>query len=179
MITLYRNARLIDARGDRYGDLCTENGIITFSGPLCWQRADRVIDMRRNALMPAFIDTSSLLSQPRKPAGKARGTICGTEAERAFQIRLNEFEENGIPLTQLSAMLSHDPAKRLGLKAGLLAPGYAANLVEIAVEEAREPDSHMILPRSHDATLRGSRLTGRILRTIIDGEPNYAYNTAI
>ena len=35
MITLYRNARLIDASGDRYGDLCTQDGIITACGPLC------------------------------------------------------------------------------------------------------------------------------------------------
>ena len=34
MITQYRNARLIDATGDRYGDLVVENGEIVFCGPL-------------------------------------------------------------------------------------------------------------------------------------------------
>ena len=67
MITLYRNARLIDASGDRYGDLCTQDGIITACGPLCWQKADRVIDMRRNALMPAFIDLHCHLRDPGYP----------------------------------------------------------------------------------------------------------------
>ena len=67
MITLYRNARLIDAQGERYGDLCIEDGIITACAPLCWQRADRVIDMRRNALMPAFIDLHCHLRDPGYP----------------------------------------------------------------------------------------------------------------
>ena len=67
MITLYRNARLIDANGDRYGDLCTQDGSITSCAPLGWQRADRVIDMRRNALMPAFIDLHCHLRDPGYP----------------------------------------------------------------------------------------------------------------
>ena len=386
MITLYRNARLIDASGDRYGDLCTQDGIITACGPLCWQKADRVIDMRRNALMPAFIDlhchlrdpgypeketmetgmraalkggyahliamantnpvmeTPALVSEnhekakrlnlchltqaaaageslgdeqptdraslsrvtkvlsndgktifsddfmrallldsskygfvisthcqperkiverdinllrevggnlhighisraetvemvrnakaeglqltcevtphhlfgwdsdykvnpplrtradvealiagiqdgtidclstdhaPHTPADKAAGMAGISNIEHAFQIYLKVFQENGIPLTRLSEMLSLNPAKRLGLKAGLFLPGYAASVTALSVEEESEIDAMRMTSRSHNTPFHGRKVMGRVLKTIIDGETKYEYNAAI
>jgi len=386
MITLYRNARLIDANGDRYGDLCIEDGVIIACAPLCWQRADRVIDMRRNALMPAFIDlhchlrdpgypeketmetgmraalkggyahliamantdpvmatpdlvtanhekanrlrlckltqaaaageslgddlptdraglsrVTKVLSNdgktifsdafmrqllldsgkygflisthcqperkiverdinllrevggnlhighisraetvdmvrrakaeglqltcevtphhlfgwdsdykvnpplrtradvdaliegikdgtidclatdhaPHTPADKASGMAGISNIEHAFQIYLKVFQENNIPLTRLSEMLSHNPAKRLGLKAGLFLPGYAANVTALSVEEESEIDMLTMISRSHNTPFHGRKVMGRVLRTIIDGETRYEYCTAI
>jgi len=383
MITLYRNARLIDASGDRYGDLCTEDGVITACAPLCWQRADKVVDMRRNALMPAFIDlhchlrdpgypeketmetgmraalkggyahliamantnpvmaTPALVSAnhekanqlhlckltqaaaagealgdetptdraclsrvtkvfsndgktifsddfmrnllldsskygflisthcqperkiverdinllrevggnlhighisraetvdmvrrakaeglqltcevtphhlfgwdndykvnpplrtradvealiagikdgtidclatdhaPHTPADKANGMAGISNIEHAFQIYLKVFQENGIPLTRLSQMLSFAPAKRLGLKAGLFQPGYAASVTALSVEEESEIDSLLMISRSHNTPFHGRKVMGRVLKTIIDGETRYEYN---
>lgn len=386
MITLYRNARLIDASGDRYGDLCTQDGIITSCAPLCWQRADKVIDMRRNALMPAFIDlhchlrdpgypeketmetgmraalkggyahltamantdpvmntpalvtanhekanrlhlcaltqaaaageslgdttptdreslsrVTKVLSNdgktifsdefmrellldskkygflisthcqperkiverdinllrevggnlhighisraetvdmvrrakaeglqltcevtphhlfgwdndykvnpplrtradvealidgikdgtidclatdhaPHTPADKANGMAGISNIEYAFQIYLKVFQENSIPLTRLSETLSLAPAKRLGIKAGLFLPGYAANVTALSVEEESEIDSLRMISRSHNTPFDGRKVMGRVLRTVIDGETRYEYNTAI
>ena len=67
MITLYRNAHLIDATGDRFGDLCVEDGVITGCFPLSWGRADRIVDMRRSVIMPAFIDLHCHLRDPGYP----------------------------------------------------------------------------------------------------------------
>ncbi|MCE5189927.1 MAG: dihydroorotase [Eubacteriales bacterium] len=67
MITQYRNARLIDAAGERCGDLCVEDGTIVFCGPLNWQRADRTVDVRGLVLMPAFIDLHCHLRDPGFP----------------------------------------------------------------------------------------------------------------
>ncbi|PKM39813.1 MAG: dihydroorotase [Firmicutes bacterium HGW-Firmicutes-9] len=386
MITLYRNARLIDAQGERYGDLCIEDGVITACAALCWQKADRVIDMRRNALMPAFIDlhchlrdpgypeketmetgmraalkggyahliamanTSPVMATPamvqenhekanhlrlckltqaaaageslgddqptdraelskvtkvlsndgktifsdefmrqllldstkygflisthcqpeRKiverdinllrevggnlhighisraetvemvrrakaeglqltcevtphhlfgwdsdykvnpplrtradvdaliegikdgtidclatdhaphtPADKANGMAGISNIEHAFQIYLKVFQENNIPLTRLSEMLSLAPAKRLGIKAGLFLPGYAANVTALSVEEESEIDTMQMISRSHNTPFHGRKVMGRVLRTVIDGETRYEYNTAI
>jgi len=386
MITLYRNARLIDAQGERYGDLCIEDGIITACAPLCWQRADRVIDMRRNALMPAFIDlhchlrdpgypeketmetgmraalkggyahliamantdpvmatpamvqenhekanhlrlckltqaaaageslgdeqptdrgelskVTKVLSNdgktifsddfmrqllldsgkygflisthcqperkiverditllrevggnlhighisraetvdmvrkakaeglqltcevtphhlfgwdsdykvnpplrsradvdaliegikdgtidclatdhaPHTPTDKARGMAGISNIEHAFQIYLKVFQENDIPLTRLSEMLSLAPAKRLGIKAGLFLPGYAANVTALSVEEESEIDTMQMISRSHNTPFHGRKVMGRVLRTVIDGETRYEYSTAI
>ncbi|MEZ4628673.1 MAG: hypothetical protein R2912_11535 [Eubacteriales bacterium] len=41
-----------------------EDVSILFSGPLCWRKADQVVDMRRNAIMPAFIDLHCHLRDP-------------------------------------------------------------------------------------------------------------------
>lgn len=386
MITLYRNARLIDAQGERYGDLCTQDGVITSCAPLCWQKADRVIDMRRNALMPAFIDlhchlrdpgypeketmetgmraalkggyahliamantnpvmatpalvlanhekanrlhlckltqaaaageslgdeqptdraglsrVTKVLSNdgktifsddfmrqllldsteygflisthcqperkiverdlnllrevggnlhighisraetvemvrkakaeglqltcevtphhlfgwdndykvnpplrtradvdaliegiqdgtidclatdhaPHTPADKANGMAGISNIEHAFQIYLKVFHENHIPLTRLSEMLSLAPAKRLGIKAGLFLPGYAANVTALSVEEESEIDTLAMISRSHNTPFHGRKVMGRVLRTVIDGETRYEYNTAI
>jgi dihydroorotase len=386
MITLYRNARLIDASGDRYGDLCTEDGVITFCAPLCWHRADRVVDMRRNALMPAFIDLHCHLRDPGYPeketmetgmraalkggyahliamantdpvmatpalvsanhekanrlhlchltqaaaAGEALGderptdraglsrvtrvlsndgktifsdefmrnllldsvkygflisTHCQPERkivmrdisllrevggnlhighisraetvdmvrrakaeglqltcevtphhlfgwdsdykvnpplrtradvealiagitdgtidclatdhaphttadkasgmagisniEHAFQIYLKVFQENGIPLTRLSEMLSLAPAKRLGIKAGLFLPRYAASVTALSVEEESEIDTMTMISRSHNTPFHGRKVMGRVLRTVIDGETRYEYNKVV
>lgn len=386
MITLYRNARLIDASGDRYGDLCTQDGIITSCAPLCWQRADKVIDMRRDALMPAFIDlhchlrdpgypeketmetgmraalkggyahltamantdpvmnTPALVTAnhekanrlhlcaltqaaaagealgdttptdreslsrvtrvlsndgktifsdefmrellldsqkygflisthcqperkiverdinllrevggnlhighisrvetvdmvrkakaeglqltcevtphhlfgwdndykvnpplrtrtdvealidgikdgtidclatdhaPHTPADKANGMAGISNIEYAFQIYLKVFQENSIPLTRLSEMLTLAPAKRLGIKAGLFLPGYAASVTALSVEEESEIDSLRMISRSHNTPFDGRKVMGRVLRTVIDGETRYEYNTAI
>ena len=386
MTTLYRNARLIDANEDRYGDLLVEDGTILFSGPLCWQRADKVVDMRRNAIMPAFIDlhchlrdpgypqketmetgmraalkggyahliamantdpvisTPVLVSQnqdkakrlrlcaltqaaaageslgdadptdraalsrvtnvlsndgktilseefmrqllldstkfgflvsthcqpersiverdirllgevggnlhighisraetvdmvrrakaagltltcevtphhlfgwdsdykvnpplrtradvdaliegikdgtidclatdhaPHTPEDKASGMAGISNIEYAFSVYLKVFTEHGIPLTRLAQMLSHNPAKRLGLKAGLLQPGYPADLTALAIEEESEIDAYAMISRSHNTPFHGRKVQGRVLKTIVEGETRYEYGRAI
>jgi dihydroorotase len=386
MITLYRNARLIDASGDRFGDLCVEDGIITGCCPLSWQRADKVVDMRRNALMPAFIDlhchlrdpgypeketmetgmraalkggyahliamantnpvisTPALVEEnhkkakhlrlcaltqaaaagealndsiptdraalsrvtnvlsndgktifsdefmrqllldsakygflisthcqperkiverdirllrevggnlhighisraetvdmvrkakaegltltcevtphhlfgwdndykvnpplrtradvealiagikdgtidclstdhaPHTPEDKANGMAGISNIEYAFQIYLKVFTENGIPLTRLSEMLSLNPARRLGLQAGLLRPGYAADMTALAVEEDSELDAYAMISRSHNTPFHGRAIQGRVLKTIIEGETRYEYSKVV
>lgn len=386
MTTLYRNARLIDANEDRYGDLLVEDGAILFSGPLCWQRADKTVDMRRNALMPAFIDlhchlrdpgypqketmetgmraalkggyahliamantdpvitTPALVTQnhdkakrlrlcsltqaaaageslgdceptdraalsrvtsvlsndgktifsdefmrqllldsakygflisthsqperkiverdirllgevggnlhighisraetvdlvrrakaagltltcevtphhlfgwdsdykvnpplrtradvdaliegikdgtidclatdhaPHTPEDKANGMAGISNIEYAFSVYLKVFSEHGIPLTRLSQMLSYHPAKRLGIRAGLLQPGYPASITALAVEEEGEIDAYAMISRSHNTPFHGRRVQGRVLKTIVEGETRYEYGAAI
>lgn len=382
MVTLYRNARLIDAEGDRYGDLTVEDGVIVACGPLSWRRADRVVDLRHHALMPAFIDphchlrdpgypqketmetgmraalcggyahvvamantspvvTSPALveenmkkasrlrlckltqaaaagealgdetpanraalsrvtnmlsndgktifaddfmrallldsaeygfvvsthSQPERaivardiallketggnlhighisraetverirrakaeglsltcevtphhlfgwdddyrvnpplrthadaealiagikdgtidciatdhaphtPADKANGAAGISGIEHAFAICLKVFTDNGIPLTRLSEMMAHNPAKRLGLKAGLLRPGYPADLAIASLDEARTIDANDMVSRSNNTPFHGRAVRGLVLQTIVEGESRYAY----
>ncbi len=382
MVTLYRNARLIDAEGDRYGDLTVEDDVIAFCGPLSWRRADRVVDLRRNALMPAFIDlhchlrdpgypqketmetgmraalcggfshvvamanTSPVIDSPtlveenlkkasrlrlcgltqaaaagdalgdatptdrvalsrvtnvlsndgktifsdtfirallldsarygfvisthcqpeRKivardlallretggnlhvghisraetvehirqakatglqltcevtphhlfgwdddyrvnpplrtradadalvagiadgtidciatdhaphtPADKADGAAGISGIEHAFAICLKVFADNGIPFTRLSEMLTYNPAKRLGLKAGLLRPGYPADLVIVSLDEQRRIDTAGMVSRSSNTPFHGRAVRGRVLATIVGGETRFEY----
>ena len=386
MITLYRNARMIDATGERYGDLCIENGVIVSCGPLCWRHADKVIDAARLVVMPAFIDLHCHLRDPGYPeketmetgmraalaggyahlcamantrpvietpalveanlkkakslrlcrltqaaaAGKALGDevptdrkalgdvtpmlsndgktifsdtfmrqllidskkygflisthcqperetvrrdiallrevgghlhvghisraetvemiraakaeglritcevtphhlfgwgdkyavnpplrshadvaalIAGikdgtvdclstdhaphTEADKqngaagisnieyAAQIYLQVFAENGIPLTRLAEMTSYTPAKLLGRKAGLLRPGYPADLVVISTDEDAVIEKDNMRSRSHNTPFDGRQVRGRVKMTIVEGETRYEYGTAV
>ena len=90
--------------------------------------------------------------------------------EYAFSVYLKVFTEHGIPLTRLSRMLSHNPAKRLGIKAGLLQPGYPASITALAVEEESEIDAFAMISRSHNTPFHGRKVQGRILKTIVEGE---------
>ena len=386
MTTLYRNARLIDAQEERYGDLLVEDGTIVFSGPLCWQQADRIVDLRRNAILPAFIDlhchlrdpgypqketmetgmraalkggyarliamantdpviaTPALVIQnhekaerlrlctltqaaaageslgderstdraslsrvtnvlsndgktilsgefmrqllldsarygfivsthcqpersivardiallgevggnlhighisraetvdmvrrakaerlhltcevtphhlfgwdsdytvnpplrtradvdaliegikdgtidclstdhaPHTPEDKANGMAGISNIEYAFNVYLKVFTEHRIPLTRLSQMLTRNPAERLGLRAGLLHPGYPADLTALAVEEESEIDAFAMISRSHNTPFHGRTVQGRILKTIVEGETRYEYGQAM
>jgi dihydroorotase len=386
MITLYRNARMIDATGERYGDLCIENGVIVSCGPLCWRRADKVIDAARLVVMPAFIDLHCHLRDPGCPeketmetgmraalaggyahlcamanthpvietpalveanlkkadslrlcrltqaaaAGKTLGdefptdhaalgkvtpmlsndgktifsdafmrqlltdsqkygflisTHCQpereivrrdiallrevgghlhvghisraetvemiraakaeglkltcevtphhlfgwddkyavnpplrtradvdalvtgiqdgtvdclstdhaphTEADKldgmagisnieyAAQIYLRVFAENDIPLTRLAEMTSYTPAKLLGRKAGLLRPGYPADLVVIDTDENAVIEKDNMRSRSHNTPFDGRQVRGRVKMTIVEGETRYEYGTAV
>ncbi len=382
MVTLYRNARLIDAEGDRYGDLTVEDGVIVACGPLSWRRTDRVVDLRHHALMPAFIDLHCHLRDPGYPQKETmetgmRAALCGgyahvvamantspvvtspalveenlkkanrlqlcrlTQAaaagaalgdetptnraalsrvtnmlsndgktifsdefmrdllldsatygfvvsthsqperaivardiallketggnlhighisraetvgrirrakaeglsltcevtphhlfgwdddyrvnpplrthadaealiagikdgtidciatdhaphtsadkannaagisgiEHAFAICLKVFQDNGIALTRLSEMMAYNPAKRLGLNAGLLRPGYPADLVIAALDEERAIDANDMVSRSNNTPFHGRSVRGRVLQTIVGGASRYEY----
>jgi dihydroorotase len=67
MIVQYRNARLVDAMGDRFGDLYTEDGVIRYCGEATQQRSDVQVDLNGRVLMPAFIDLHCHLRDPGYP----------------------------------------------------------------------------------------------------------------
>lgn len=67
MITRYQNARLIDAAGDRFGELYTRDGIILACGDRADFPCDATIDLEGRALMPAFIDLHCHLRDPGYP----------------------------------------------------------------------------------------------------------------
>ena len=130
-------------------------------------------------ILDGTIDCLSTDHAPHTPADKANGMAGISNIEHAFQIYLKVFQENGIPLTRLSEMLSLSPAKRLGLKAGLFLPGYAASVTALSVEEESEIDAMRMISRSHNTPFHGRKVMGRVLKTIIDGETKYEYNAAI
>jgi dihydroorotase len=140
-------------------------------------RAD--VDALIAGIKDGTIDCLATDHAPHTPADKASGMAGISNIEHAFQIYLKVFQENGIPLTRLSEMLSHNPAKRLGIKAGLFLPGYAADVTALSVEEESEIDTMSMISRSHNTPFHGRKVMGRVLRTIIDGETRYEYSTAI
>jgi dihydroorotase len=109
------------------------------------------------------IDCLATDHAPHTPEDKANGAAGISGIEHAFQIYLKVFTDHGIPLTRLSQMLSLNPAKRLGLKAGLFLPGYPADVTALAVEEESELDAYAMISRSHNTPFHGRAVRGRVL----------------
>jgi len=125
------------------------------------------------------IDCLATDHAPHTPQDKADGAAGISGIEHAFQICLQVFTEHGIPLTRLSEMLSHAPARRLGLRAGLLRPGYAADIAALALGEESEIDAGAMVSRSHNTPFHGRSVRGRVLRTVVGGETRYEYGKTV
>jgi dihydroorotase len=136
-------------------------------------RAD--VDALIAGIQDGTIDCLATDHAPHTPEDKANGAAGISGIEHAFQIYLKVFTDHGIPLTRLSQMLSLNPARRLGLKAGLFLPGYPADVTALAVEEESELDAYAMISRSHNTPFHGRAVRGRVLKTIVDGETRYEY----
>lgn len=130
-------------------------------------------------LRDGTVDCLATDHAPHTGEDKAAGMAGISNIEYALQVFLQVFHENGLPLTRLSEAASFAPAKRLGRKAGLLAPGYAADLVVI------EPDGEHVLCRadmiskSNNTPFEGRRVRGRVIQTIVEGETRYEYGQTV
>jgi dihydroorotase len=125
------------------------------------------------------IDCLSTDHAPHTPADKAAGMAGISNIEYAIQIYLKVFYENSIPLTRLAEMTSFAPARRLGITAGLLRPGYPADFTILAQDEDTMIEQSMMLSRSHNTPFGGSHVRGRVKKTIVGGETRYEYGTAV
>ena len=121
------------------------------------------------------IDCLATDHAPHADADKRNGAPGISGIEYAMQVYLKVFAENGIPLTRLSEMASLAPAKRLGLKTGLLLPGYPADVTILSVSEEAVIRRERMLSRSHNTPFDGWHVRGRVQTTIVDGETRYEY----
>jgi len=125
------------------------------------------------------VDCLSTDHAPHTEADKAAGMAGISNIEYAIRIFLTVFYENGIPLTKLAELTSYAPAKRLGLRAGLLAPGYPADLVLLDGNAEGTIRKDEMISRSHNTPFEGRKVRGRVLRTIVEGETRYEYGQAV
>ncbi len=125
------------------------------------------------ALADGTIDTVCSAHDPqdvegkRQPFAEAADGAVGLETMLAVGLRLVHSEE--VPLQRLIEAMSTAPARLLGLEAGTLAPGAAADLIVVDLERpwiVREEELHS---RSRNSAFEGARLTGKVVRTMVGG----------
>ncbi|TYR33775.1 dihydroorotase [Mesorhizobium microcysteis] len=122
---------------------------------------DGTIDILVSSHDPQDVDTKRL------PFADAASGAIGLETLLAAALRLHHNEE--VPLMRIIDALSTAPAKRFGLPGGTLAPGAAADLIVVDLEEpwlVREQD---IRSRSKNTCFEGARLQGKVLQTLVAG----------
>lgn len=125
------------------------------------------------------VDCLSTDHAPHTEEDKRNGMAGISNIEYAIGIFLAVFHAHDIPLTRLAELTSYAPARRLELKAGLLAPGYPADFVVLDTEEEYEIKKDDMISRSHNTPFEGRKARGRVLQTIVEGETRYEYGQAL
>lgn len=116
---------------------------------------------------------------PHTDADKAAGSPGINNFETAFAMYYTVFSGAGMPLERISQMLSETPAKRLGLKAGLIKERYAGDFVLVDPDCEQRVDPKTFVSKSHNTPFGREWLKGRILMTIKGGEVVYDYGQTV
>lgn len=109
----------------------------------------------------------------RLPFSEAEPGAIGLETLLPAALRL--VHSDSVDLVNLLAALSTRPAQILGLDAGTLKPGSAADVIVFDPDRPFVLEPGQLKSRSRNTPFDGARLTGRVLRTIVAGEVVYEY----
>jgi dihydroorotase len=123
--------------------------------------ADGTVDVICSAHDPQDVEGK------RQPFAEAADGAIGLETLLAAGLRL--VHSGDVALMRLVDAMSTRPAKLLGLDSGTLSPGAAADLILVDLDRpwiVREEELHS---RSRNTAFEGARLTGKVLRTVVDG----------
>lgn len=123
-----------------------------------------------------IIDMCGTDHAPHSEEDKLKGAPGINNFEMAFAMYYTVFEQNGISLEKLSEMLSNAPAKRLGLKAGLIKERYPADLVLVDLNWEGKINPKEFVSKSKNNPFGGETLKGKVMMTMVKGEIKYDDN---
>ena len=131
------------------------------------------------AIADGTVDCLATDHAPHTEADKRAGAAGISNFEHAAAMFFQVFTENGLPLTLLSKLLAHNPAKLLGAGEGLLLPGERADLVVFDPDATWTIRAANMISRSHNTPFDGRTVRGRVIKTIIGGEPLYDHRPTV
>lgn len=105
--------------------------------------------------------------EKRLPFDEAAPGSIGVETLLSGLITLHH--ENAIPLLDLLATVTVNPARLLGLRAGTLEVGAPADLVLCDIDAPVTIDADKLLSKSKNSAFDGRRLQGKVLMTLAGG----------
>ena len=108
----------------------------------------------------------------RLPFAEAAPGAVGLQTLLPAAMRL--FHQGGLTLPQLWRAMSLNPARRLGLDAGRLAPGASADLVLFDPEAPFVMDRFKLLSKSKNTPFDGALMQGRVIGTWVRGKRVFA-----
>lgn len=130
-------------------------------------------------LRDGTVDCLATDHAPHTGADKEAGMAGISNIEYALSVYWQVFYENGLPLAKLSELGSLAPARRLGQRAGLLAPGYPADLAVFEPDAVWEIRRENMVSRSNNTPFEGRRVRGRVIKTIVEGEVRYEHGKTL
>jgi dihydroorotase len=122
---------------------------------------DGTVDIIVSSHDPQDVDTKRL------PFADAAAGAIGLETLLGAALRL--FHNGEVPLIRLAEALSTAPARLFGLPGGTLAPGAAADLILVDLDEPWIVHEADIRSRSKNTCFESARLQGKVLQTMVAG----------
>jgi dihydroorotase len=99
--------------------------------------------------------------------------------ETAFGVCYTTLVRPGhITLARLTALMSRNPARILGLNKGCIAPGYDGDLVLVDLHTPWVVDATAFASKGHNTPFDGKTLFGRVVMTIRAGRIVYDDTTS-
>ena len=111
----------------------------------------------------------------RRPFTEAADGAVGLETLLSAALRLHYGNEQ-VPLLTLWRAMSLTPAKLLGLKAGTLRKGEAADLVLVDPAAPWVVNKEQLYSRSKNSPFDDSKMQGKVLRTVVAGVTVYPFS---
>jgi dihydroorotase len=128
--------------------------------------ADGTIDVIVSDHDPQDVDTKRL------PFAEAADGAVGLESLLAAGLRLVNAQQISLPV--LIGAMSTNPAKRLGIEAGTLGKGAAADFAIIDLDEPWLLKTTDLKSKSKNTAFEDARLTGRVQKTFVAGTCVYS-----
>jgi dihydroorotase len=128
------------------------------------------------AILDGTIDAIATDHAPHRDADKAKGAPGFTGLETAFAVCRTELVREGrLSLSRLSALMSANPARILGLgeSRGLIAPGFRADIAILDVDAPWTVEPAAFMSRGKNSPFTGRELSGRVLMTFHEGRVVY------
>jgi dihydroorotase len=109
----------------------------------------------------------------RRPFAEATDGAVGLETLLPAALRL--YHAGDLPLLTIFKALTLNPARLLGLHSGRLVKGAVADVVLVDLGEPWVVNKDLLRSRSKNSPFDESKMQGRVLRTLVAGNPVYQY----
>jgi len=157
-------------------DVCDYNSHCHVRPPL---RSQRDLESLRQALKLGIIRAISSDHQPHEPDAKdspfmmTEAGVSGLDSLLPLVLRL--ADELDVPLSKALSWVTSEPAKILGIDAGSLRLGAAADICIFNPEYRWRLKADEMHSAGHNSPFLGWELGGRVTHTLIDGKIVYTY----
>ncbi|MDD2955151.1 MAG: dihydroorotase [Oscillospiraceae bacterium] len=132
------------------------------------------VDFLVQAVKDGWVDMIATDHAPHTEEDKKNGSPGMVGLETAFPVCYTRLVKSGeITLSDLSRMLSRNPARMLGLNKGLLEPGFDGDVVLVDTARAFVVDPEKLHSKSRNTPFGGERLFGEICLTVHKGAVTY------
>lgn len=132
------------------------------------------VDFLIKAIREGWVDMIATDHAPHTEEDKKKGAPGMVGLETAFSVCFTRLVKSGeITLADLSRMLSRNPAKMLGLRKGLIEPGYDGDVVLVDTARAVVVDPAKLHGKSRNTPFAGERLFGQVCLTVHRGAVTY------